>query len=169
MTELAPEAPPTEAPVAQTPVEDGTDWRAESRKWEQRAKDNQAKAREFERQQQAAMSDSERAIAEAKQAGRAEAASESARDLARARFDAFAVRRNPTLDEKQLDGLVEYIDMSRFLGEDGRPDSKALAAAVERLIPAPIPSVPGLDLGARGPAATGGDFNQVLRQAAGRA
>lgn len=120
---------------------------------------------ELDKIRQASMSETERAVAEAKAAGRTEAASEFGKELAREKFDALAGRRNADFDTAKA---LEYVDLSKFLGEDGRPDPKAIAAAVERLVPQAAGGPPSFDGGPRGTAPKGGDMNSLLRQAAGR-
>lgn len=121
---------------------------------------------ELEKLRKASMTESERAVAEAEAKGRSAAASEFGAELARERFDALAGRRNPDFDTAQA---LEYVDLSKFIGEDGKPDPKAIAAAVERLVPAPAGGLPSFDGGTRTPPPSGGDMNALLRQAAGRA
>jgi hypothetical protein len=169
---------PTEAPAtetadkpAETPEEqpaqadDGTDWKAEARKWEDRAKANKKAADELEKARKASMTEAERAVAEAEARGRTEATGQFGQRLARTEFDAAAARRNPDVNTKDV---LEYVDLTRFVGEDGEPDVKAIQAAVERLVPAPGSNVPSFDGGARTPAPVGNDMNSVIRQAAGR-
>lgn len=125
-----------------------------------------AAQRELEEARKASMSESEKAIAEAKAAGRTEAATEFGQELARERFDALAGRRNPDFDTAKA---LEYVDLSKFLGEDGRPDAKVIAAAVERLVPVAANTPPSFDGGTRTPAPAGSDMNQFIRKATGRA
>lgn len=124
-----------------------------------------AAASELEKQRQASMSESEKAIAEAEARGRTAATTEYGKRLARTEFDAIAARRNPDFDTA---AALEFVDLSRFLGDDGEPDAKAITAAVERLVPQASNGPAGFDGGARG-TAKAEDFNQVLRRAAGRA
>lgn len=145
--------------------QDQTDWKAEARKWEQRAKENKGAASAAEKARLAAMTESERAVAEAEARGRTAAATEFGKRLARTQFDAAAGRRNPDFDTA---AALEFVDLSRFLGDDGEPDAKAIAAAVERLVPSANTGPAGFDGGARGTAKTE-DFNTTLRRAAGRA
>jgi hypothetical protein len=161
-----PAAATTEAQPADPPKADDTDWKAEARKWEQRAKENGTKAQEFDKQRKAAMTDAERAVAEAEERGRTAAATEFGRDLARERFDALAGRRNASFDTAKA---LEYVDLSKFLGEDGRPDAKVIAAAVERLVPAASEPTPSFDGGPRTSPPAGVDMNTALRKATGRA
>jgi len=174
MTEPAPTptpaAQPTESTEPTDPIEptaepnDGTDWKAEARKWEQRAKDNQKAARELEAQQRASMTEAERAVAEAEARGRTSAITDFGKRLARTSFDAAAARRNPDVDTT---AVLEFVDLTRFVGDDGEPDSKAIAAAVERLVPAAQAGLPSFDGGARKSADKPADMNQLIRRQVG--
>jgi hypothetical protein len=177
MSEAAPEATP-DAPAQEqpkpddapakddAPKSDETDWKAEARKWEQRAKENNTKANEFDKQRKAAMTDAERAVAEAEERGRTAAATEFGKELAQTQFDALAGRRNPAFDTAQA---LEYVDLGKFLGEDGRPDTKAITAAEERLVPAAADGPPSFDGGTRTPAPAQQGMTGLIRKAAGRA
>jgi len=175
MSETAPEAPaqaPTEPaaePQATAPAEpkvDDTDWKAEARKWEQRAKENGAAAKELEKQRQASMTEAEKAVADAETRGRTAAASEFGKRLARTEFDALAGRRNPDFDTASA---LEYVDLGRFIGEDGEPDTKAITAAVARLVPEPAGGTPSFDGGARqAPPPASESMSQLIRRQAGR-
>jgi len=147
-------------------TKDDTDWKAEAQKWEQRAKSNRDAATAMEKSQRATMTEAERQVSEAKAAGRSEAVTEFGKRLARTEFDAVAGRRNPDFDTKSA---LEWVDLSRFVGEDGEPDSKAIKAAVERLVPEAVSGPPSFDGGARTPAAPAKDMNDLLRRATGRA
>ncbi len=164
-------APPTPPPAADAPPlepaaqpEDTTDWKAEARKWENRAKENSGAAKEAERARLAAMNEADRAVAEAEGRGRTAAVQEFGKRLARTQFDALAGRRNPEVDTAPV---FEYLDLTRLVGEDGEPDSKAIQAAVERLIPAPASGLPSFDGGSRTPAAKAPDMNTLIRRQAG--
>lgn len=179
MSEAAPEAPAApaqEQPTEETPTEQTPptveelqarldEVTKEARKWESRSKENHQAKTELEKQRKSAMTDAERAIEEAKQSARAEATSAFGQRLARTEFDALAGRRNPEFDTASA---LEYVDLGKFVGDDGEPDKKAIQAAVERLVPPPANQPPSFDGGSRQtPPAS--DFNQTLRQAAGRA
>lgn len=156
-----PDDQPTEA--------DATDWKAEARKWEERAKENRKAAAELERQRQASMTEAEKAVAEAESRGRQTAAQEFAQRLARSDFLTAAARRNPTYDAA---AILDDLNLSRYVGEDGEPDTKAIAKAVERLIPvgSSEPERPtSLDLGAKRTLPSGPNMNDLIRKAAGRA
>jgi hypothetical protein len=148
---------------------DGTDWKAEARKWEQRAKENREAAKQLEQQRKAAMTESERAVAEAEERGRTAAVQQYGQRLARTEFIAEAARRNPGFDASQI---LDDLNLARYIGEDGEPDSKAIAKAVQRLIPeanAGTPQPPSFDGGTRQAAPAGVSMSDLIRQAAGRA
>lgn len=143
---------------------DTTDWKAEARKWEQRAKENNQKANELDKQRKASMTEAEKAVAEAEQRGRTAATQDFGKRLARTEFDAAAGRRNPDFDTA---ATFEWLDLGKFVGEDGEPDTKAIKQAVERLVPAAPNGPPSFDGGAR-TATKSSDMNQIIRRAAGR-
>jgi hypothetical protein len=176
MSEAAPEtpaAPAQEQPATevappsveelQTKLEEVT---KEARKWETRSKENHQAKTELEKQRQAAMTDVERAVAEAEAKGRTAAVTEFGKELAQTQFDALAGRRNPDFDTAKA---LEYVDLGKFLGEDGRPDTKAITAAVERLVPAPADGPPTFDGGTRTPPPAQQGMSGLIRKAAGRA
>lgn len=112
----------------------------------------------------AAMTDQERAVADAKSAALVEAAKAAAPRLVRAELRALAAEAG--LAKDALDGFLEYADLSRFVGDDGEPDSKQIAAAVKRLGGAENRST-DFDGGARGGAARPLDMSSLIRQKAG--
>ncbi len=158
MSEPTPAAEAAAQPIDdanQPPAEpqDSTDWKAEARKWEQRAKDNQKAARDLEAQRKASMTETERAVAEAEERGRMAVRTEYGTRLAQTEFRAAAAARNPAHD---VGKALAYVDLSKFVGEDGEPNTKAIAAAVADLVPeaatGPTPP-PSFDGGTRQPAA----------------
>ena len=178
MSEATPEATPAqETPPSETdPSTEPKDWQAEAtrlreeltkaRKWEERAKENSAAAKAAEKARLDAMSESERAVEEARQAARSEATLEFGKRLARSEFDAIAGRRNPDFDTSSA---LEYVDLAKFVGEDGEPDKEAIKSAVERLVPAPANALPEFDGGSRTTATAPQGMSQLIRKAAGRA
>lgn len=153
---------------AEMPETDVTDWKAEaekykalSRKNEDRAKSNAQAAKELDKVRAAAMSETEKAVAEARAAGAADAAKQAGPRLVRAEFRAAATG---SVDREALDAYLEDVDLTKFLTEDGEPDIKAIEARIKRLgggKPADF------DGGARTPAAKGTDMNSLIRRAAG--
>ena len=119
--------PPTQpAPKADPKPE--TDWKAEARKWEQRAKDNSNAAKELEKVKAANMSDTEKAVTEAEKRGRTAASLDAGKRLASAELRAAAAAKGVDLSE-----LGDLIDTSRFVDEAGDVDTDAIGKAVDRL------------------------------------
>ncbi|MFD3574767.1 hypothetical protein [Streptomyces sp. NPDC058644] len=125
-----PPAPPTPTPPAPTPPEGGgePDWKAEARKWEDRAKANKKAQDELATLKAAAMSDQEKAVAEAEKKGRTAAASEYGTKLAGAEFRAAVAAAGIDLGE-----AAELIDVSRFVADDGEVNVTAIKSAVTKL------------------------------------
>jgi hypothetical protein len=147
---------------------DARDWKAEAEKWqslarknEERAKGNATAAKELEKVRAAAMSETEKAVAEAKASGIAEAARAAAPRLVRAEFRAAAAGQ---IDKQALDAYLEDVDLTKFIGEDGEPDLKAIEARIKRLGGGKAASFDG---GARTTADKAPDMNARIRQMAG--
>lgn len=106
--------------------------------------------KDLDQLRQAQMSESEKAVAEAEARGRATAAAEFGQKLAAARFVAEAARRNAEFDAT---AVLEDLNLAKYVTDDGEPDTKGLAAVVERLVPekaAPAgPRFGNADLGPR--------------------
>jgi hypothetical protein len=98
--------------------------RSRARDAERRAKVAE-KALETERAK--GLTETERTIAEAKAAGRTEATLEAGKRLARAEIRAAAATEG--ID---VASVLEDLDLSRFVGEDGEPDTKAIEKAISR-------------------------------------
>lgn len=165
MTE--PTAEPTPEPAAQPEPEDTTDWKAEARKWETRAKDNNAARLELEKAQRASMTEAEKAVAEAEERGRTSARTEYGQRLVKSDFTAAAARRNSGYDAT---AILDDLNLARYIGEDGEPDQKAIEQAVTRLIPegTGAGAVP-MDLGVKQTATAPQGMTTLIRKAAGRA
>ena len=136
--------------------------KAERNEAKKRAK---ALERELEEARKASMSEAEKAIADARAEERTKAATEFGSRLVRSEFIATAARRNAGFDASQI---LDDLNLSKFLDDDGQPDDKAIAAAVTRLVPE-VTGSPSFDGGARtsAPAQTG--MNGLIRKATGRA
>lgn len=140
--------PPTPAlPAPPTPGSseggEGPDWKTEARKWEARAKENKTAADELEKLKAAQMSEQEKTVAAAEKQGRTAALAEAAPQIAQARLEAAAARAGVDLAP-----LAEFIDVTKFLGEDGTVDDTAIKKAVEKLG----------KLTSKGPGRSGGDM-----------
>jgi multidrug efflux pump subunit AcrA (membrane-fusion protein) len=122
-------------------------WKTMARKHEDRAKANADAAKrvealqaELEQFRAASMSEAEKATAkavkEAEQRARAEALGAVGQRLVRAEFRAQAAGAIP-----DLDGVLDDLNLAKFVGADGEPDTAAISAAVKRLTP-PKPAEP---------------------------
>lgn len=128
-----------------------TDWQAEAEKWkglarkhEDRAKENATAAKELEQLRQQSMSEQEKAVATAKAEGRAEAFRDAAVKVVDANVRAATAGR--TVD---VDALLDGIDRSRFVTDDGDVDTEAIQQWVDKVIP-PVSDqrgTPLLDMG----------------------
>lgn len=121
-------------------------WKDLARKHEERSKTNSAAAKELETLRQQSMTDQEKAVAQAKIEAKAEAFREVGGKLVAAEIRAAAAGR--PLD---VDALLEGLDASRFVGDDGEPDRSAIVKWIDRIAPVPEPQTntrPGFpDLG----------------------
>lgn len=172
MSEATPEAAPAGEPTQQAAAQpdpasaDTTDWKAEARKWEERAKKDRQAATELERQRQASMTEAERAVAEAEARGRSSAAQDFGKRLATSEIRAAAADAGA-----DLTGVFDYLDLGRFVADDGEPDAKAIRTFVGGLPKRqsdPLGQV-NLDLGTRAAPPIRDDMSQLIRKAAGRA
>lgn len=123
-----------------------------------------AKAAEFEQLKQAQMSDLERTAAEAEARGRSAVLAEVGERLARTEFRAAAATAGIDVAD-----VLEYVDVRKFVGDDGEPDTKAIDAAVGKFaaVRAPEepqePGMPSFDGGPRGPQQTALNGDPLLR------
>lgn len=170
--EPAPQADPA-APEGTSPPAGDQEPKTYDEKYVKGLRDEAAKYRtearkaaaDLDKARTSSLTDAERAVAEAKAAGRTEAATEFGKRLARTEFDALAGRRNADFDTASA---LEYVDLSRFVDDNGEPDTRAIRAAVERLVPEAQSGPPSFDGGTRTTPPAGADMNALLRQATGR-
>lgn len=134
-----------------TETEPEVDWKAEAekhkslaRKWEERSKANAAAQKELEQLRQASMSDTEKAVEIAKQQARNEVLAEIGGELV-----AMAVRAAVADRNVDADALLEGLDRSRFITDDGRADLDAINSWVDRIAPKTETGFPDLGQGAR--------------------
>lgn len=145
--------------TADTATEE-VDWKAEAEKWktqarkhEERAKSNSTAVKELEDLRKQAMTDQERAVAEAKAAGRAELMVEMGAKLVAAEFRAAATGR---IDDGALAVLMARLDLRQFINDDGDPDPKAIGEFIDGIAPkqadpdTSTSTFPDLGQGARG-------------------
>jgi hypothetical protein len=149
-TDVQPETEPAE------PVEVDKDWKTiaeqtekRAKRFEDQAKANAAAAKELEQLKVASMSELEKAVALARAEGLAEGQKAASARLAVAEIKA-ALAARPV----DVEAILEGIDPSRFLGDDGEPDVKAIRTWADRIAPEPEPQpqgyVPNLAQGTRG-------------------
>jgi hypothetical protein len=110
------------------------------------------------------MTDTEKAIADARAEGKAEAEQAAALSLAAAEFRALAAGRiaNP-------DAALAVLDLSKLV-KDGQPDRAAIAAVIEQLavVPPPPPPPGTIPGGPRQPApSSDGDWLRQIKRSRG--
>lgn len=124
--------------------------------------------REIENLRKQSMTDAEKAVAEAEERGKAAGRSEGNQRVVRSEFAAAAARRNPEFDASKA---LNFVDVAKFLDESGELDLKALASAVDQLVPEASSPRPRGDVG-QGPRQNSKDAvfdgNSFLRTLAGR-
>lgn len=121
-------------------------------------------ADELETLRAQSMTEAEKAVDEARKAGRAEARAELGVRLVDAEVRAAAAGRSV-----DVEALLEGLDRRRFMTDDDEPDTKAITAWLDRIAPAASTRQLDLGQGARnGGAAGAADMNALLRRATGR-
>ncbi len=140
---------PADTPIAEMSVEQREAyWKHQARKHEQAWKDKagdltpeqvdqlRQAAAELEQFKRQNLSDQERAIADARDQAAAEAREQARREiggeLVAARIEAAAAGR---LTGEQLEALVDSIDRTKYLADDGKVDADKVKALVDRLAP----------------------------------
>lgn len=94
-------------------------------------KEAKAAKAELEKLREATMNENEKAISAAKAEGRTEALREAGTRVVEAEVRAAAKGRVP-----DVDALLEVLDATKFLTDDGEPDRDAISAWVDRFAPA---------------------------------
>lgn len=154
MPDQTPETSTTEAPAVEA-TEGATPDQAEPQLEDagKKALDAERKARrdaekaakavtaELDALRKQSMSDTDRAVAEARDAGRAEALAEVAADRV-----SDAVRVAAAGRSVDVDALLEGLDRGRFVS-DGQPDREAIQEWVDRVAPATEQTPQPVDLG----------------------
>lgn len=140
MSEQNPEstASETDAPDTSALAAEVAKWKEMSRKNEAKARENAEAAKKLATIEEQSKTETERLVEaarrEGEQAGRKAVSAEVGGKLARAEFLAAAAKRNASHDATTI---LDDLNLTRYVGEDGEPNTKEIAAAVERLIPAP--------------------------------
>lgn len=165
-----PEAAPTEGatPTLEELKAELDKWKATSRKHEDRAKANASAAKELEQVKAASMSEQEKAVAQAAFEARTATLAEVGSRLAAAEVKVAAAGK---LDDDQLATILDTIDLTKFLTEDGEVDVDKVRAFVEGIAPKPADNSfpPDLGQGARGgtPALGSDPLLQALKNTVG--
>lgn len=146
-------------------------WKSAARTWETRAKADGARAEtlaaELEKLKAAQMTDTEKAIAQAKAEAAKAAQDEMAGKYGRRLVLSEARAALAGRDVADPDALLEAFDHSGFL-KDGEPDAAAIKTWAERIAPA-RQRIPDLGQGrGRGAAAQPTSINDLIRRGAGR-
>lgn len=149
-----PDASPTE-PSEQNPppadmAGDGKDWRSEADKWKALARKHEKAAKELDELRQQTMSDTEKALAQARTEGRTEGLAAGAARLAAAEIRAAAAGR---MGNDQLDALLEATNLAVFIDDNGEVDRNRVGKFVDGIAPKVEPGpqpFPDLGQGARG-------------------
>jgi hypothetical protein len=150
-----------------TDTDDTTDWKAEAEKFkalhkkqEERAKANAKAAQELEQLRQQTMTDTEKAVAQARNEGKAEAMSL----LGAAKVEsAFAIAASGRIESDSLKVLLQGLNHGAFLAEDGTVDESSVATFIDGIAPKADPNRrvdlgQGARLGGKsGPGGTTGD------------
>lgn len=138
--------------------------RALRRDAERRAKDAAGYKTKLDELNAAQMTEQEKAVAKAVADAEARVKTDTlastAIRLARAELRAAAGSR---VEASALDGFLEYADLSKFVGENGEPDDKAIKAAIDKLAG---PQRTNFDGGARRSAGATSDMNALIREKA---
>lgn len=102
-------------------------WKALARKHEGRAKENSKAQKELDELRKQSMSDQEKAVEEARDAGRQEATASLAQKLAAAELRAAltGLVENPS-------EIVEDLNLAKFVGDDGEVDTDKVNALKEK-------------------------------------
>lgn len=145
-----PDTPPETPPPDDTPdtAAELEKWKAQARKHEERAKANAQAAKELDTLRQSSMSDQEKAVATA----RAEARTETMREVG-AKLAAASIRTAAAGRVEVTAELLEGVNLSAFVDDDGEVDEAKVARWVDSIAPKPDENgrtvVPDLGQGAR--------------------
>ena len=127
----------TKAGDSSTTSTDSTDtaaeiekWKQQARKHEERAKANAQKAKDYDELAAKSMTDQEKAVKAAGDEARKQTLLEVGGKLTLAAIKAAASGR-----VADGDALIEGVDASKFTGDDGEPDEKAITGWLDRVAP----------------------------------
>jgi hypothetical protein len=145
-----------------TPTNDVEKIIEERDKWQHFARVHEDKwktlSKELDDLRKASLPDSERAIEEAKEKARTETLAEVGSRLANAELRAAAAAAGVEIP----DTVSQYLDVSRFIGDDGNPNAEAISTFVASLPQPKAPKFPQ-NVGI-GPQGSGSGIPQLTRE-----
>lgn len=169
-----PDAPNEDPPEPQKPDtgDEVEKWKSLARKHEQRAKDNNDAARRLKELEDADKSESQKKDDRIAELERQTAESDRRAGERVAKAEVTAALASVITDRKTLRDIVDDLNLSNYIGEDGDIDDKRVEKLVKRyedMVPTGPPSGSRMPSGARGQGSGGSiDMNAAIRQAAGR-
>jgi hypothetical protein len=132
----------TTSEAAETETVEPVDYKVEADRWRHHSRTNEGKLKaalkELDEIRQSQMSDQEKALEAARAEGRNSAVAEFGKDLTFAQITAEAAKAGVALPE----GVTGFIDTSRLVGDDGRPNSDAISAFVNSFAAYQAPKAP---------------------------
>lgn len=137
-----PDAQPEQAEQPEQSPEEAALGDAGKRALDRMKRERNELRRELDKLRRQAMTEQERAVADAHNAGRAEALREMAGRLVDAEIRSAAIGR-----PLNVDALLAHVDRSQFLSEDGEVDRDAVNAWLDQLAPAQTEPRHASDLG----------------------
>lgn len=166
MTDVDMTPPPTNDPPAgdppAAPAPTPEDVAAEAAKWKELARkherENTKTMKELEQLRQQSMSDSDKAIAAARDEGRNEALKDLGKRMVAAEFRVALTGRNA-----DVSSVLDGINDERFLDETGQPDVEKITKFVDKNWPAGDRIPPGRP-GPRSSADRPTDMNDIIRR-----
>lgn len=137
-----PPADPTPEPAKGEDLADEVEkWKALSRKNEEKAKANAAKAKDYDALVASQQTEQEKAVAAAKAEGMAEGTKAAGAKLVAAEFRAAAAGR---IEPDKLSTVIDGLNLPAYLTEDGDVDAAKVAAYVDAIVPGKPTSPPGI-------------------------
>lgn len=127
---------PEEAAAAVAAAQKETEkWQALARKHEERAKTNAEAARELDKVKQSQMTETERAVSEARADERRTVLAEVGSRFVDAEFKVAAAGRTVNGKPIDLDAVLAGVNRTAFLGDDGEVDTAKVARFIDGIAP----------------------------------
>ena len=143
---------PADTPVAEmTEAQQAAYWKYHSRHWQARAegrKDYDQIKNERDQLKAQTQTAEEKALEEAREAGRAEARKEYAPRLARGTLETALASRG--VERDQISERLEFVDLTKFVTDEGEVDADKVEAFVQGVAPSTGQTWPDMGAGRRG-------------------